>query len=57
MAMMPELKISGFAEILVGARVSKSGSATPASGDLEGLGPVVKPGASGIQVKIDEVVK
>jgi cytochrome c-type biogenesis protein CcmH len=57
MAMMPELKISGFAQIVVGARVSKSGSATPSSGDLEGIGPVVKPGASGVKVSISQVVK
>jgi len=57
MAMMPELKISGFAQIVVGARVSKTGSATPSSGDLEGLGPVVKPGADGVKVSINQVVK
>lgn len=57
MAMMPELKISGFAEIVVGARVSKSGSATPSSGDLEGIGPAVKPGTSGVKVTISQVVK
>jgi cytochrome c-type biogenesis protein CcmH len=57
MAMMPELKISGFREIVVGARVSKSGSATPSSGDLEGMGPVVKPGAIGVKVLISQVVK
>ena len=57
MAMMPELKISGFAQIVVGARVSKSGSATPSSGDLEGIGPVVKPGASGVKVSISQTVK
>lgn len=57
MAMMPELKISGFAEIVVGARVSKSGSATPSPGDLEGVGPVVKPGTSGVNVTISQVVK
>lgn len=57
MAMMPELKISGFSEIVVGARVSKSGSATPAKGDLEGVGPVVKPGATGVKVTIGKVVQ
>lgn len=57
MAMMPELKISGFPEIVVGARVSKSGSATPASGDLEGIGPVVGPGATGVKVSISNILK
>jgi cytochrome c-type biogenesis protein CcmH len=57
MAMTPELKISGFEQIVVGARVSKSGSATPASGDLEGYAPPVKPGTSGVKLTISQVVK
>jgi cytochrome c-type biogenesis protein CcmH len=52
-AMMPDMKISAFPEIVIGARVSKSGSATPAPGDLEGASGPVKPGQSGIQVSID----
>ena len=52
-AMMPDMKISAFPEIVIGARVSKSGSATPAPGDLEGASAPVKPGQSGIQVSID----
>ncbi len=35
-AMMPSLKLSGFSEVSVGARVSRSGNATPQPGDLEG---------------------
>lgn len=35
-AMMPNLKLSGFERIVVGARLSRSGSATPSAGDLEG---------------------
>lgn len=57
MAMTPELKISGFERIVVGARVSKSGSATAASGDLEGFAPAVKPGTSGVKLTISQVVK
>ncbi|MGL6110906.1 MAG: c-type cytochrome biogenesis protein CcmI, partial [Rubrivivax sp.] len=37
MAMTPEFKLSKFAQVVIGARVSKSGNATPQSGDLEGL--------------------
>jgi cytochrome c-type biogenesis protein CcmH len=42
--------------MVVGARVSKSGSAAPQSGDLEGLSPAVKVGATGIVVVIDRAL-
>jgi cytochrome c-type biogenesis protein CcmH len=35
MAMLPQMKLSNFNEILVGARISKSGQAIPQAGDLE----------------------
>jgi cytochrome c-type biogenesis protein CcmH len=41
-------------EVIVGARVSKSGSPMPQSGDLQGLSQPVKIGASGIDVVIDQ---
>ena len=53
MAMTESTKLSGFAEAVVGARVSKSGDATPRSGDLDGTSPPVKVGASGIAIVID----
>jgi cytochrome c-type biogenesis protein CcmH len=53
MAMSPEMKMSKFADIVVAARVSKSGNAMPQSGDLEGSSPPVKLGASGVAVVID----
>ena len=56
MAMAPNLKLSGFAEVVVGARISRSGSATPQSGDLQGLSRPVKVGASGVAVVIDTAV-
>jgi cytochrome c-type biogenesis protein CcmH len=55
MAMSPESKISGAAEVRIEARISKNGSATPGPGDLIGAGPVVKPGASKVEVVIDQV--
>jgi cytochrome c-type biogenesis protein CcmH len=47
------MRMSNFAEIVVGARVSKSGNAVPASGDLEGFSKPVKMGTAGLNVVID----
>jgi cytochrome c-type biogenesis protein CcmH len=54
-AMSPEFKLSSMAEVRVEVRVSRSGSATPSAGDLIGQGPVVKPGATGVAVQIDQI--
>jgi cytochrome c-type biogenesis protein CcmH len=56
MAMAPNLKLSGFAEVVVGARVSRSGNATPQSGDLQGVSKPVKVGATGLAIVIDIAV-
>lgn len=51
-AMLPDRKLSGASQVLVKARISKSGNAIPQSGDWEGsLGPV-KVGASGLDLEI-----
>ncbi|WP_295436544.1 c-type cytochrome biogenesis protein CcmI [uncultured Thiodictyon sp.] len=56
MAVIPTLRLSGYPEVLVGARISKSGQATPAAGDLEGeAGPVKASGGSAVVVAIDRV--
>ena len=55
MAMVPEMKLSGFGDIVIGARVSRSGSATPSAGDLEGISDKIKPGRTGVRVTIDRV--
>jgi len=55
-SMSKDIKISGFQEVIVAARVSKSGSAMPASGDLEGITKAVKVGSSGLAVTIDRVL-
>ncbi len=52
MAMNPSAKLSDFAEVVVAARVSKSGNVVPQRGDLEGVSKPVHPGASGIKVEI-----
>jgi cytochrome c-type biogenesis protein CcmH len=56
MAMAPIAKLSGASEVVVEARIAKSGSATPAKGDLEGMSKPVKPGARGVSIVIDRVV-
>lgn len=53
LAMAPGMKISAFDSVVIGARVSISGSATPQSGDLEGTTAAVKPGTGGLKLLID----
>lgn len=53
MSMTPEARLSGYAQVVVGARISTSGSATPAPGDLEGVTGTVGPSAQGVRVRID----
>ncbi|MEP6658057.1 MAG: c-type cytochrome biogenesis protein CcmI [Betaproteobacteria bacterium] len=56
MAMAPGMTLSSATAIVVGARVSKSGTAMPRSGDLEGLSAPVKAGATGLSVVIDRAL-
>ncbi len=56
MAMAAGLKLSGFPRVVVGARISKSGNATPQPGDLQGLSGVVSNAAQGVSVLIDTEV-
>ena len=55
-AMAPQLKLSNFSEVIVSARVSKSGQAVPQSGDLLGATQKIKVGSSGVQLVINSVV-
>ncbi|MEW8029599.1 MAG: c-type cytochrome biogenesis protein CcmI [Candidatus Thiodiazotropha sp.] len=48
MAMMPQMTLSKFSEVAVGARISLSGNPTAQSGDLEGETSAVSPGQSEI---------
>jgi cytochrome c-type biogenesis protein CcmH len=50
------MKLSNFREVVVGARISKHGSATPQSGDLQGISQKVKVGATDVVVVVDQVV-
>jgi cytochrome c-type biogenesis protein CcmH len=56
MAMSPDFKLSKFEEVIVGARVSKSGNPMPQKGDLEGLSKPVKLGRGDVAVTIDRVL-
>jgi cytochrome c-type biogenesis protein CcmH len=51
-AMTPALRLSGAARVVVTARVSRSGGAAPASGDLEGRSAEVASDARGVVVDI-----
>jgi cytochrome c-type biogenesis protein CcmH len=57
MAMQPQLKLSGFEQVVVVARVSKSGTPMAQPGDLQGLTEAVKPGVKGLNIVIDSVVQ
>jgi cytochrome c-type biogenesis protein CcmH len=56
MAMQPQMRLSAFPKVVVGARVSKKGDAAPQPGDLEGLSAPVAVGSSGLKIEIAQVV-
>ena len=56
MAMTPAARLSSASRVVVGARISARGDATPQPGDLQGFSAPVAPGAAGLNVKIGEVV-
>jgi len=56
MAMNPSMKLSKFPEVIVAARISKSGNAMPQSGDLKGSSSVIKVGRENLKIIIDSAV-
>jgi cytochrome c-type biogenesis protein CcmH len=57
MSMMPSMTLSKFPQVVVGARVSKSGNAMSQSGDLETLSsPLDSHRSEPIDLTIDRVV-
>jgi cytochrome c-type biogenesis protein CcmH len=56
MAMTPARKISDFKQLVVGARVSRNGSAARSSGDLEGFSEIITAGDNDVRVVIDQRV-
>ena len=56
MAMTPAAKLSSAQRVVVGARISARGDATPQPGDLQGFSAPVAPGAAGLKIQITDVV-
>lgn len=55
--MLPDMKLSMFPQVVVGARVSKSGDATPSSGDFQVMSaPIATTRTEPIALVIDQVV-
>ena len=58
MHMLPAFKLSGFPTVSVGARISRTGNATPSSGDLQGLvSPVEVSDGQPVNLIIKEIVE
>jgi cytochrome c-type biogenesis protein CcmH len=53
MAMAPQMKLSAFPRVVIGARVSKSANASPQPGDLQGSSAPISVGAKSVSVVID----
>ncbi|TAK94178.1 MAG: tetratricopeptide repeat protein [Aquabacterium sp.] len=57
MAMAPQFKLSGFNEVIVNARISKSGDAMPQAGDWIGQSGTVKVGAQHLNIDIQDAIR
>jgi len=57
LAMSPAAKLSAAGNVVVGARISKSGKAAAQEGDLQGQLPGVALGSANLKLEISEVVK
>lgn len=56
-AMNPQLRVSAYASIVVSARVSPSGNAMPAAGDVQSASLRVTNTAQGVELLIDQEVR
>jgi cytochrome c-type biogenesis protein CcmH len=56
MSMSPEMKLSKFKQVVIGARISKSGNAAPQSGDLQGMSKTVNVGDNNVAIVVDSLV-
>lgn len=57
LAMSPATRLSVFPKVVISARVSKSGQATPTAGDLTGQSAPVANNARGVVIEINETTK
>ncbi len=57
MAMAKDMSLSKFPQVIIGARISKSGTANSQPGDMEGFSAPIANNATGISVVIDSVVR
>jgi len=56
-AMSPAMRLSKFDQVVISVRVSKSGDATPHSGDLSGSSAAIQPGVvPGVNIIIDKIL-
>ncbi|MES2297045.1 MAG: c-type cytochrome biogenesis protein CcmI [Pseudomonadota bacterium] len=53
MSVVPSTKLSAYPMVMVGARISKTGNATAAAGDLEGLSAAVSNSAKDLKITIN----
>ena len=56
LAMGPGMGLSSAQQVVVGARISRSGQAMPQPGDLEGLSAPVAVGSQGVVVEISRAL-
>ncbi len=57
LAMSPAARLSSASQVIVGARISKSGNAMPQPGDLEVLSDPVAVGTQGLKLEISKTVR
>lgn len=55
-ALMPDHKLSQASEVVLVARISKTGDAKPQAGDLQGISATVKPNGGVVDIEINQVV-
>jgi cytochrome c-type biogenesis protein CcmH len=57
LAMSPASRLSSASQVVVGARISKTGNAMPSPGDLQVLSAPMALGAQGVRIEIAEAVR